>query len=112
MSGRPIKVRALPLETKMQLYKKAMQLRERMGWSAKRVAREMGLCEPTVQSWIYGHRPDNLFNTPDLNPSPELSYVIGVYWSDGCATKEDNHYRIKLQVKDRGWLAKWASRSR
>jgi len=101
-------VRALPLETKMQLYKKAIQLRESMGWSAKRVAKEMGLCESTVQSWIYGHRPDNLFNTPDLSPSPELSYIIGVYWSDGSATKEGSHYRIKLSVKDRDFVEEFS----
>jgi len=38
---------------------------------------------------------------PNLDPSPQLSYVIGVIIGDGCVSKYDGKYSIILNVTDK-----------
>jgi len=48
------------------------------------------------------------FNHPDLFPSSELSYLIGVYVGDGCITKIGYDYAIRLSAKDKEFVEKFA----
>lgn len=69
----------------------------------------MGMSESTVDHWIYMRtRPDTLFKTPDLTPSPELSYILGTRYGDGSIYeyhKSPTHlYVIKLSVSDRSFV--------
>lgn len=98
-------VRNLPLEEKVDLYNRAMELKESQSWGKRRIAREIGIIEPTIAQWIYlGHKPHTCYSIPDLNPSPELSYVIGVIEGDGCVDKSSAGHRIRLAVKDRDFV--------
>lgn len=47
-------------------------------------------------------------NHPDLSPSPELSYLIGVYVGDGSITKTGYNYAIRLSAKDKEFVEKFA----
>jgi len=49
----------------------------------------VGINKNTIASWIYhGKKPNRgLSGEASLNPSPELSYIIGVYKGDGSAHK-------------------------
>lgn len=48
------------------------------------------------------------YNHPDLFPSPELSYLIGVVVGDGSITKIGSDYAIRLSAKDEEFVAKFA----
>jgi len=51
---------------------------------------------------------------PNLSPSPELSYILGVFYGDGSTTYEDSpsqpgyKYRIRLSAGDRNFVEEFA----
>lgn len=52
---------------------------------------------PSTRPWLR--------NTFSTEPSPELSYVLGVLLGDGyCAKDKHNHYIVELKAKDREFL--------
>ena len=60
----------------------------------------------TVMRWCKGlHDPRNRLNSVKLDPSPELAYVIGVMFGDGCVgfrrAGRAYRYRIRLKVVDK-----------
>lgn len=103
---------ALPLEERMALCNMAINLHREKGWGNTRVAKELGISEDTVSGWLYRKRkPNSWYKTPNLVPSKSLSYLIGVYWGDGSASKSKNrgrkggwYYDIALNVKDRDFV--------
>ncbi|GAH24903.1 unnamed protein product, partial [marine sediment metagenome] len=48
------------------------------------------------------------YNYPDLSPSPELRYLIGVVVGDGSITKIGSDYAIRLSAKDEEFVVKFA----
>jgi len=98
----PRSLHSLPISEKIGLYDKAMELRESKGWGWRKISKELGIRGAAVKNWLYRNKnPKNKYNTPDLTPSPELSYVIGTVLSDGYTTKVQGNKRIVLSVKDR-----------
>lgn len=89
---------------RVELYQRAIKLRENKGWGNRRIAEELGLKSGTVKGWIYdGARPDTHFNIPDLAPSPSLSYTIGTVEGDGWISNHiekdgTERHRIGLQA--------------
>lgn len=100
------KVRSLPLDERMELYNQAMKLRRERGWGKVRIGKYLNLNYDSVKSWIYLRKhPDARFRIPDLSPSPELSYVIGVYCGDGYATTS---FQIGLRTIDKDFAEEFA----
>jgi intein-encoded DNA endonuclease-like protein len=89
---------------RVEMYERAIELREKNGWGQRRIAEELGLKAGTVKGWIYDNkRPDTHFNIPDLTPSPSLSYIIGTVEGDGWTTNHIERdgverHRIGLQA--------------
>lgn len=50
------------------------------------------------------------YNHPDLSPSPELSYLIGVLVGDGNITKSGYDYQIRLSAKDKEFVESFAEK--
>jgi len=73
------------------------------GWSIRKMARECGVGWTTIRYWgdklgIPLQKPDKRNKQyPDLSPSPELAYILGVIDGDGCVSGYD---RIQLGTKD------------
>ena len=68
------------------------------------------LSKATVIRWCKGtHNPFNKIRVIRLEPSAELSYVIGVYLGDGSVhLKSNGRYIIKLKVVDREFAEAFA----
>jgi len=63
----------------------------------------------TVLRWCKGkHEPFNKIKLVKLEPSPHLSYVIGVYFGDGSIGLSEHKYRIRLKVVDREFAEAFA----
>jgi len=113
-----IKVRYLPLEKRLELYEKAMELKQQ-GKNCVEIARILNISPSTVRSWFKGHKPmdwgkykHNLKvrhtpREPNLQPTPELSYLLGAYWSDGWLGEPDKRYEIGLAAKDREFVVEF-----
>lgn len=100
-----MKVRNLPLVEKLELYNKALQLRKRKKWGKRRIARKLGVPQGTVDHWLYHkNKPDTIYNHPDLSPSPELSYVIGVAYGDAYLYYCGKQKGVRLEVTDRDFM--------
>jgi|GEM_PF-2156018 len=98
-------IRTRPIEERVNLYNQAMGLREEKGWGNIRIAKALGIDDQTVAHWIYdGREPCGGFKVPDLSPSPELSYILGVYYGDGSAYRDGACYLIKLEAKDQDFV--------
>lgn len=99
----------LPIEERMNRYQQAMDLKEEKEWGPLRISKKIGVNQNTLGSWIYRHsRPNTVFRFPDLNPSPELSYVLGVRYGDGSITNLP--YRqigVSLHAKDLEFVEKF-----
>ncbi|WP_168188377.1 LAGLIDADG family homing endonuclease [Thermococcus indicus] len=69
------------------------------------------LSKATVIRWCKGtHSPFNKIRAIHSDPSPELSYVIGVYLGDGSVHRKSNgRYLIKLKVIDREFAEAFAN---
>lgn len=48
------------------------------------------------------------FITPNLNPSEELSYLLGVLYGDGTCYKDKGHYAIRLEANDKEFVVEFA----
>lgn len=98
------KICEIGLETRMQFYKKAMELRREHGYGYLRISKILGISIGAVKHWIHdGKRPDGHERTmlsPDLSPSPTISYILGVLWGDGCVSKWGRMYLARLSVVD------------
>ncbi|WP_297129173.1 LAGLIDADG family homing endonuclease [Thermococcus sp.] len=87
----------------------AMGLRKEKGISYRmivsKVAEEFDVkvSKATVIRWCKGDsNPFNKIKRINLTPSPELSYIIGVYLGDGSIHQKSNgRYLIKLKVVDK-----------
>ena len=83
-----LRTRELPIEDRIVLYDKAMRMREHEELGDVEIAKRLNVSRKTVDHWLYENsKPSNLQNRtyqPDLNPSPELSFIIGAILSDGC----------------------------
>lgn len=103
-----IRTRELPIQERMTLYNEAMQLRKHEGLGGIEIGKRLGVTRKTVDHWLYENtNPRNLQNgthQPNLNPSPELSFIIGTVLSDGCISinkwKRKSAKQIILGVKD------------
>lgn len=104
-----LRMKELPVERRLELYRRAMELAE-LGWDAAKIGREIGVCRGTVYDWKIGRRkPEKQWKFPDLSPSEELSYVLGVYYGDGCASIRKkglwmSDYSISLSVTDKDFV--------
>jgi len=73
------------------------------GWSINKIARECGVGWSTIWYWgkklgIPLQKSDmGTKQYPDLSPSPELAYILGVIDGDGCVS---GHNDIRLGTKD------------
>lgn len=65
--------------------------------------KDVKISKATVIRWCKGtHSPFNRIKCLNLEHSPALSYIIGVYFGDGSITLDKNYkYKIKLKVADR-----------
>ncbi len=65
------------------------------GYSTRKIAKITGVAKSTVSYWLQGKGLRNL-NIPNLNPSSDLSYTLGVIFGDGSVFKSERHYSIVL----------------
>lgn len=89
------------------------------GWAKEGMYPCVGTIIKLFGSWNEARRAAGLeirrsggqWNTADLEPSPFLSYVIGVYYSDGYAAKvrrpRSYNYIVGLKATDRGFVRKF-----
>lgn len=68
------------------------------------------ISKATVIRWYKGtHSPFNKIKSISTEPSPELSYIIGVYLGDGSIHRKSNgRYLIKLKVIDKEFAEAFA----
>src|ERR1700758_3582388 len=79
----------LPLDTRMQLYGRVREL-SGLGLSYRQIqyailtGHQVRLAKSTISVWVNGlHDPTGRLNNFRPDPTPELSYVIGVILGDG-----------------------------
>ncbi|KPU63942.1 DNA endonuclease [Thermococcus sp. EP1] len=72
---------------------------------AKRIMEEKGIkiSRVTVARWCKGeHNPFNKIKFVNLEPSPSLAYIIGVYFGDASISLYEKYkYRVRLKVVDK-----------
>ncbi len=109
------KIKDLPIRELQRIMDEVKALRSQgfsYGGIVKAVSNEHDLKLPkaTVIRWCKGtHNPLNRIHTISLEPSPELSYVIGVYLGDGSVhLKSNGRYVIKLKVIDKEFAEAFA----
>ncbi|MEW6498344.1 MAG: LAGLIDADG family homing endonuclease [Cyanobacteriota bacterium] len=96
-----LSVSKLPLEERLVLYQKAIDMRNEERWGYVRIARELRINSSAVRHWLHeGVKPRYRHDPPNLEPSPALGYVIGVLLGDGCVYKKRRspHRVLKLRV--------------
>lgn len=93
------------LEKRMDAYNKTIEL-GRDDWSYNKIAKDLKVNASTVYDWLFrGKRPDTLYHKPNLDPSPELSYILGVQYGDGWVCKKSTRwYMIALCAKDKDFV--------
>jgi len=104
----------MSVEERLSAYDEAMRLREK-GKGPLEISNECGVNSRTVEKWIYqGCSPYNKLRVPDLSPSPDLSYLLGVYYGDGGSYRyersdgwKEAYYQI-LGAKDKDFVRKFA----
>jgi len=94
------------LTERITLHERALALHRERGIGYELIARELNIPKGTVGKWLYGKsKPLGRHHIPNLNPSPELSYIIGVVHGDGIMYKErGKDYKIGLSAKDRDFV--------
>lgn len=105
-----ISIQSLPIDKRMDFYDKVMRIRRKKGLSARKISQKLGISERTVESWIYeGARPDgNVLSrrwNPNLSPTPELSYLLGSWYSDCWKT---NIKQASLEATDREYVEEYS----
>jgi hypothetical protein len=104
--------RDLSIEDRLVFYNRTIQLKRERGWGKHRIARELNLKKTTVSNWLRGHKPETRWVFPNLNPSKELSYILGVFYGDGSIYRANGTgmyrnsyaYRIQLGAIDKDFL--------
>lgn len=93
---------------KEELYQKVVALHEQ-GYGSRRIAKMLGVDRKSFEHWIYPVRGKLCKPRlePDLNPSPELAYVLGVLLSDGFLYYASRKYSIILRAKDKDFVAEF-----
>ena len=107
------RVRDLPLEQRLELYNKAMELRQKNFGKAFKIGKKLGINYKVVDHWLRGCKPGRRgvhppWKIPDLTPSPELSYVLGVYYGDGWITTWKNDRWVGLSANDRDFVEEFS----
>ncbi|NJE10123.1 LAGLIDADG family homing endonuclease [Thermococcus sp. MAR1] len=89
-----------------RIQERARQLRE-SGMSYRRITRELAeefkvsISKATVLRWCRGtHNTFNKTKRVNLEPSPELAYIVGAYLGDASVSERNYQYRIRLKVVD------------
>jgi intein-encoded DNA endonuclease-like protein len=105
-----IKFNKLPLEERMELYNKALELRRTLNWGSRRIAKLLGIKKSCVDGWIYENViPDFCRIKFEPKKIPELSYLIGVVFGDASLWKSKRgSFNLELKVKDRDFAARFA----
>ena len=101
------RIKDLPVDKLREIVERVKALRSE-GYSYGRIVNvisddySLKLSKATVIRWCNGtHSPFNRIRTIHLGPSPELSYVVGVFLGDGSVhLKNNGRYIIKLKVID------------
>ncbi|NJE26330.1 DNA endonuclease [Thermococcus sp. MV5] len=79
---------------------------------AKRALEEKGIkiSRVTISRWCKGeHDPFNKIKFVNLEPSPSLAYIIGVYFGDASINIHGNYkYRVRLKVIDKEFAEAFA----
>ncbi|ASJ14201.1 LAGLIDADG family homing endonuclease [Thermococcus radiotolerans] len=96
----------LPSEVE-RIQERALQLRE-SGMSYLKITQELAeefnvsVSKATVLRWCKGtHNTFNKTKRVNLEPSPELAYIVGAYLGDASVSERNYQYRIRLKVIDR-----------
>lgn len=98
----------LPLDRRIQLHHKVLQLR-RQGLSYKNIIERVHesngirLSKSDISGWINGkHQPLGKVNKFDAKPSPTLTYIIGAKASDAWLyhNKKSRYYEFELKTID------------
>lgn len=111
-----IKIRSLPLEERIRLYNKAIDLHKKYGWGYVRISKKLSVPIDVVRHWLYHGRIPIRQGHPHLfepTPSPELAYVIGVVLGDGNLSQrkksgERSGRVIRLRARDKEFVEKFA----
>ncbi|USS41145.1 DNA endonuclease [Thermococcus aggregans] len=108
-------IRELNQEELQDLVECVKDLRKRgLSYSkiAKRILEEKGIkvSKATVLRWCKAqHNPFNKIKPVNLEPSPSLAYVIGVYFGDaGIGVHGNYKYRLRLKVVDKEFAEAFA----
>jgi len=79
---------------------------------AERIMNEKGIkiSRVTISRWCKGrHNPFNRIKVVNLEPSPSLAYIIGVYFGDASVNIYGNYkYRVRLKVVDKEFAEAFA----
>ncbi|RLF79430.1 DNA endonuclease [Thermococci archaeon] len=79
---------------------------------AERIMNEKGIkiSRVTISRWCKGrHNPYNRIKVVNLEPSPSLAYVTGIYFGDGSVNIHSDHkYRLRLKVVDKEFAEAFA----
>jgi len=97
----------LPLEIRLQMYNDVIELRKQ-GLTYKEIQRKIfekygkQISLMNISNWINKkHCPFGKTNKFDDEPSPELSYIIGVMLGDGFKRFDGKGYLLRLDVNDK-----------
>lgn len=100
-------LRDLPPSEVERIQKHMFQLRE-SGMSYLKITQELAeefnvsVSKATVLRWCKGkHNTFNKTKRVNLEPSPELAYIVGAYLGDASVSERNYQYRIRLKVIDR-----------
>lgn len=101
-----MKVCELSYDEKLSLFNQVLKLKH-LGLSGYDIGKRIGMNTTTARYWCEGrNNPFGNWNKADLNPSPDLSYVMGAFLGDGCSAKWRKRYHrwIILAVTDQGFV--------
>lgn len=94
------------IQQRVELYNRVVKLRND-GLGHIRISRRLGLSPSTVAEWVYnGVTPQGNYRITKVQPSRELSYILGVVYGDGCCPR--NTGKIRLEVKDRDFVEEFS----
>ncbi len=100
-----MKIKDVSIDVLERAIKRAKELREK-GLSFEKIRKslkeEFGIkvSKATVIRWVKGsHTPFRKTRLLRLKPSPELSYIIGVYFGDGYIKFNEKHYHYIFGLK-------------
>ncbi len=109
-SPTPLNLGSLSVEKRCELHDEALRLRNIKKWGSHRIGRYINVNHSTIDKWIHQQtNPANGYRIPNLSPSPELAYVIGVFYGDGSANKtKGGNYFVSLNAKDKDFVREFA----